>query len=43
MNRFIRLLYVAEDGSINIDKELLDALEKADRLYIVAEALPLVL
>ena len=28
--------YVAEDGSINIDKELLDALEKADRLYIVA-------
>ena len=28
--------YVAEDGSINIDKELLDALEAADRLYIVA-------
>ena len=28
--------YVAEDGSINIDKELLDALEVADRLYIVA-------
>ena len=28
--------YVAEDGSINIDKELLEALEKADRLYIVA-------
>ena len=28
--------YVAEDSSINIDKDLLDALEKADRLYIVA-------
>lgn len=28
--------YINEDGSINIDADLLDALEAADRLYIVA-------
>lgn len=28
--------YVNEDGSVKIDQELLDALSKADRLYIVA-------
>src|SRR5699024_12706944 len=31
--------YVAEDGYINIDKELLDALKKANHLYIITASI----
>ncbi|KRN81271.1 glutamine--fructose-6-phosphate transaminase (isomerizing) [Ligilactobacillus acidipiscis] len=34
--RGLQQTYIAQDGSIKVDKKLMDAMDKADRLYIVA-------